>query len=183
MTVLKHQNQLLRRVAQLGVASQGHLGLRVYSRVAHRTAVGLLALGQKGLRSFSLDEKSMKRVGIALSCMLLFGSGAHAQLVVNGSGSSRSIDASGFPPGMQAAYRLMTQKCTRCHTIERIIESLQTGITPISRTAFNKQTSESVVVRMYLKPDSHLSKSDARAVLGLLNFLIDENERSVAEKR
>ncbi len=125
----------------------------------------------------------MKKTIIALTFVLLACATAYAQLNVVGSGSGVALDVSAYPPQMQAAYNLMTHKCTRCHTIERIIEAVQTGIAPITRIAFNKQTSESVVVRMYLKPDANLSKHEAKTVLDFLNFLLDERGRSVAEKK
>ncbi len=125
----------------------------------------------------------MRKTATIFILAFLIASVAYAQLTVIGSGGNMAIDTSGFPPGMQAAYNLMTHKCTRCHTLERIIESVRTGITPITRMAFNKQTSESVVVRMYLKPDANLSRREAKTVLDFLNFLLDTNTPSVAEKK
>jgi hypothetical protein len=91
------------------------------------------------------------------------------------------IDTSGFPPRMRTAYSLMAQKCSHCHSIERVITAVRTGVCPLSKTRFTKKTSESVVARMYLKPDSNMTKKEARTILELLNYLLDVNT-AVAEK-
>src|SRR6266487_2534783 len=95
----------------------------------------------------------MKKTCVMLVFALLVSTIAHAQLRVIGGGNAVGIETSGFSPQMREAYDLMVQKCSRCHTIERVIVAVQSGVCPLSKTRFNKKTSESIVVRMYLKPD------------------------------
>ncbi len=123
----------------------------------------------------------MKKTGIILVFALLCSVIAHAQLKVIARGNAVTIDTSGFPPTMRAAYSLMAQKCSRCHTLERIIVAVQSGVCPLSKTRFTKKTSESIVVRMYLKPESNITKKEAKTILDLLHYLLDENT-TVAEK-
>src|SRR6266480_1892586 len=123
----------------------------------------------------SVGSRTMKKASIILVFALLVSTIAHAQLRVIGRGNAVGIETSGFPPPMQEAYGLMAQKCSRCHTIERVIVAVQSGVCPLSKTRFTKKTSESIVVRMYLKPESNMTKQEAKTILDLLNFLIDEN--------
>lgn len=119
----------------------------------------------------------MKTVFTILAIGILYSATALAQLKVVGNGEAMSIDPSGFPPKMQAAYSLMQQKCGTCHTVERVIVSLQTGLCPLSKTSFNKDTAKSIVVRMFLKPESGMTRDDMRTIVGLLNFMIDEKAK------
>ena len=57
----------------------------------------------------------MRKLCLAMCCTLLISSVAYAQLNVIVQGDKLSIDPSGFPPQMQAAYNLMMQKCNQCH--------------------------------------------------------------------
>ena len=123
----------------------------------------------------------MKKTCVMLVFALLVSTIAHAQLRVIGGGNAVGIETSGFSPQMREAYDLMAQKCSRCHTIERVIVAVQSGVCPLSKTRFNKKTSESIVVRMYLKPESNMTKLEAKTILDFLNFLIDQNS-AVAEQ-
>lgn len=116
----------------------------------------------------------MRKTALFLAATFLFGTvPAFAQLKVLGSGDNIALDVSGFPPKMKQAYSLMSQKCTRCHTMERIIVSVQSGVCPITKMEFSKETIRNLVTRMYLKPESGLSRRDALTVAHFLNYLID----------
>jgi hypothetical protein len=123
----------------------------------------------------------MDKILIALTLTLIVSVAAYAQLTVTGQGDSLSIDTSGFPPQMQLSYKLMMQKCSQCHTIERVIIAVQTGVTPLSKTSFTKDTTRAIVKRMFLKPASTLTKKDVREIVLLLNYLLDLNMQ-VTEK-
>lgn len=123
----------------------------------------------------------MKKFCIIFTLALLCSAPSYAQLKVIGTGDNMSVDTSVFPPKMQAAYDLMTKKCGKCHTMERVIVSVQTGLCPFSKTSFTKDTAKSIVTRMLLKPESDMTRKDAKTILELLNFMLDEKLR-VAEK-
>src|SRR6266568_2055290 len=91
------------------------------------------------------------------------------------------IDTSAFPPQMREAYDLMTVKCTRCHSLERVIIAVQTGVCPVTKEGFSKKTTEHIVARMFVKPDSNMTKSEAREIMMLLNYMLDV-KTSVAEE-
>ncbi len=116
----------------------------------------------------------MKKICIVLACAFLVSVIVHAEVKVAVKGDAVSIDTSEFPPQMRTAYELMKQKCGKCHSIERIVVAAQTGICPLSKTSFTKETTRTVVTRMLLKPDSDMTKSDARTIVMLLNYLLDQ---------
>lgn len=106
---------------------------------------------------------------LALACALP----AHAKLKVTGSGDTLGIDTSGFPPEMTAAYKIMEVKCTKCHTLERSVIAIQTGIGPISGDIFDQNSTKAYGIKMLRKPDSDMTKDDVKTVVGLLNYLLD----------
>jgi Photosystem P840 reaction-centre cytochrome c-551 len=123
----------------------------------------------------------MKKISMLVLFVLVFSTTSYAQLKVIGKGENLSIDTSEFPPRMQAAYDLMKQKCSKCHTIERVIASVQTGVCLYSKTSFTKDTAKSIVARMFLKPDSNITRDDARTIVELLHFMLEQNA-DVAQK-
>jgi nitrate reductase cytochrome c-type subunit len=75
---------------------------------------------------------------------------------------------------MQSAYKLMQIKCTECHSLERVVSALQTGIAPTTFLEFNKKTAKDHTIKMVRKPNSKISQPDAKTITDLLYFLIDE---------
>ena len=107
---------------------------------------------------------------------------AHADVKIIVHGDTVTFDTSGFPPSMQKAYELMLVKCNQCHTIERIVASVQTGVCPLSKTTFSKETTKSLVTRMYLKDGANMTREDARSIILLLNYLLDQKVTVVEKK-
>ncbi len=70
-----------------------------------------------------------------------------------------TIDVSTFPPEMQEAYKLFAQKCSRCHTLAR----------PIN-TDMTTQEWKRYVKRMMNKPDSGISPKQGKAIYKFLKF-------------
>jgi hypothetical protein len=121
-----------------------------------------------------MPGSAMKTVCIALMFALFAGAVAYAELKVTIRRGNVSIDSSGFPPEMRAAYRLMMRKCSKCHSIERVVVSAQTGICTVSRTAFSKETTKAIVTRMYLKPESDMTRREALTIWKFLDYLLDQ---------
>jgi len=126
--------------------------------------------------------RTMKILCGVLVMVLLVGAVAHAEIKVFVRGDRLSIDATGFSPKMLKAYDLMMQKCNKCHSIERVVVSAQTGICSISKTSFTKETTRAIVTRMYLKPESDMTKSEARTIVLFLNYLLDQRVIIVERK-
>jgi len=119
----------------------------------------------------------MKRIFFTMIFCLLFAASSHAALKVIGSGDKLQLDASRFPPAMKSAYQLMQKKCTSCHTLERVVIALQTGITPTTLLEFNKKTAKDHCDKMIRKPNANISQQDAKTVTELLYYLIDESAK------
>ena len=116
----------------------------------------------------------MKKISLLLCCVLLTSVVAYGQLNVIVQGDNLIIDSTGYPPKMQSAYILMMQKCNQCHSIERIIIGVQSGICPLSKSAFTKETTTKIVTRMFLKENSNMTRENARDIVEFLNFLLEQ---------
>ena len=123
---------------------------------------------------------TVKIASIALMLTLFAGTAAHAGLKVVGNGETLAIDTTEFPPQMQKAYGVMAKRCSQCHTIERVIVAVRSGITPLSRSSFTKDSTKALVTRMLLKAGPSFDKNERRTIVLLLNYLLDQTK--VAEK-
>ncbi|MBI3667638.1 MAG: hypothetical protein HY236_15655 [Acidobacteria bacterium] len=74
------------------------------------------------------------------------------------------IDISAYPPEMQKAYRLFTDKCSKCHTIAR----------PIN-TTMTRAEWERYVKRMMHKPNSGIGEKQGKEIFEFV--LYDETNR------
>jgi hypothetical protein len=114
----------------------------------------------------------MKKVLVVASLLFLCSS-AHAGLKVVGKGDNMRLDPSNFSPVMKANYDIMKVKCVKCHTLERTVIALQTGIAPISGQPFDRAATKAYGVKMLRKPDSNMSKHEVKATVDLMNYLLD----------
>ena len=119
----------------------------------------------------------MKKVVLAVALICICSTVAHAALRVVGKGDAMRLDPSGFPPNMKASYEIMRVKCVKCHTLERTIVALQTGIAPISGQPFDRNATKAYGIKMLRKPDSNMNKQEVKAVVELMNYLLDLAER------
>jgi hypothetical protein len=69
------------------------------------------------------------------------------------------IDVSKYPPEQQKAYKLFTEKCSKCHTIAR----------PINTTMSREQW-EMYVKRMMHKPNSGISNNQGKEIFEFLTY-------------
>jgi cytochrome c5 len=74
------------------------------------------------------------------------------------------IDVSPYPAPQQAAYKLFSTKCSKCHTIARPINTLM-----------KRDEWERYVKRMMHKPNSGISDSQGKQIFDFLVF--DQAER------
>ncbi len=111
----------------------------------------------------------------ALSLML--SAPCYAGLKTTGSGDSMRLDSSDFSTDMKARYEIMKVKCVKCHSMERAIIALKTGVAPISGQLFDRSATKAYGIKMMRKPDSNMSREETLAVVELLNYLLDEAAR------
>jgi len=102
---------------------------------------------------------------------------AHAGLKVIGKGDATRLDSASFPPAMKANYEIMRVKCVKCHTLERTIVAIQTGVAPISGQPFDRSATKAYGVKMLRKPDSNMNKAEVKASVELMNYLLSEAEK------
>lgn len=102
---------------------------------------------------------------------------AAANLKTVGSGDAMNFDPSGFREDMKPKFEVMRVKCVKCHTMERTIVAIKTGVAPISGQPFDRSATKAYGVKMLRKPDSDMSKEQVKAVVELMNYLLDETER------
>lgn len=119
----------------------------------------------------------MKKVLLPLFILALAATSAHAGLKVVGKGDAMRLDPSAFPPAMKANYDIMKVKCVKCHTLERTIVAIQTGVAPISGQPFDRGATKNYGIKMLRKPDSNMNKAEVKASVDLMNYLLSEAEK------
>ena len=119
----------------------------------------------------------MKKILLVTLLICVCSTVANAKLKVIGKGDAMHLDPSGFPPAMKAKYDIMKVKCIKCHTLERTIVAIQTGIAPISGQPFDRSATKAYGIKMLRKPDSNMNKHDVKETVELMNYLLDEAGR------
>jgi hypothetical protein len=108
---------------------------------------------------------------------LILSSPCYAELIIIGSGDAMRLDPTGFSADMKARFEIMKVKCIKCHSMERTIVALKTGIAPLSGKLFDKSAMKADTIKMMRKPNSNMSQEDTQAVVELMNYLLDEAAR------
>jgi hypothetical protein len=119
----------------------------------------------------------MKGIVTVLAVVLMFATPCIAGLRVVGRGDAMTLDPSGFPPAMKANFDIMRVKCIKCHTLERTVVAITTGIAPITGQPFDRHATRAYGIKMLRKPDSNMNKQEVKMVVELMNYLLDEAAR------
>lgn len=119
----------------------------------------------------------MKKLLVTMLLLATSATAAHAGLKVIGKGDGMRLDPSAFPPAMKANYDIVRVKCVKCHTLERTIVAIQTGVAPISGQPFDRNATKAYGVKMLRKPDSNMTKPEVKACVDLMNYLLAEAEK------
>jgi hypothetical protein len=117
----------------------------------------------------------MKKLAVTLLLATSIANAAQAGMTVIGKGDDMRLDATLFPPEMKANYEIFRVRCAECHTLERTIVAIQTGVMPASGKPFNKASIKGYMVKMLRSSD--LTKAEVKSSLDLMNYLITENDR------
>jgi len=99
---------------------------------------------------------------------------ADARISAIGKGDKMNFDPAQIPADLKPAFQVMNVKCIQCHTQERTVISIQTGIAPVTGQPFDKQATKAYGIKMLRKPKSNMSRDEVRQVVSLMNYLIDE---------
>ena len=119
----------------------------------------------------------MKKFLVTMLLVVTSATAAQAGLKVVGKGDAMRLDPSAFPSAMKANYEIVRVKCVKCHTLERTIVAVQTGVAPISGQPFDRNATKAYGVKMLRKPDSNMTKPEVKASVDFLNYLLAETER------
>lgn len=98
----------------------------------------------------------------------------HAKIKAVGKGDKMNFDPAQIPADLKPAFEIMKVKCIQCHTQERTVIAIQTGIAPVTGQPFDKQATKAYGIKMLRKPKSNMSREEVKKVVDLMNFLIDE---------
>jgi len=98
----------------------------------------------------------------------------HAKIRAVGKGDKMNFDPSQIPADLRGAFEIMKVKCIQCHTQERTVIAIQTGIAPVTGQPFDKQATKAYGIKMLRKPKSNMTRDEVKQVVNLMNYLIDE---------
>ena len=124
----------------------------------------------------------MKRAILVTLALLIAIPAAQAGLKVVGKGEKdMRLDPSGFPPEMKKRYDVMAVKCANtnanCHGLGRAVESIVTGTGVNSKTPFDRAAAKQYGIKMMRKPESNFDKAQAKEIVELLYYLIEEAKK------
>ena len=114
------------------------------------------------------------RILVLLLSLLMCASFADAKIKPVGKGNNMNFDPAIIPPNMKPAFDVMNVKCKQCHSMERVVIAISTGVAPVTGQPFDKQATKSYGIKMLRKPKSNMSRDEIKQVIGLMNFLLDE---------
>jgi len=119
-------------------------------------------------------EKGMRIIAVLMAIFLVSGTVAHARVRTVGRGERMNFDPAMIPPNLKPAYDVMNTKCRQCHSLERVVVAISTGIAPVTGQPFDKQATKSYGIKMLRKPKSNMNREEIKQVISLMNFLLDE---------
>ena len=122
-------------------------------------------------------NRAFKSLFVAAALSLAASPLAAVDLKTVGSGDAMNFDPSGFREDMKPKFAVMTAKCFKCHTMERTIVAIKTGVAPISGQPFDRGATKAYGIKMLRKPDSDMNKEQVKAVVEVMNYLLDEVAR------
>ena len=112
-------------------------------------------------------------VGV-LMALVLVGTTCFAGVRTVGKGDSLNFDSSSIPSSMKASFDVMKVRCIKCHTMERTVVAITTGVAPITGQPFDRAATRAYGIKMLRKPDSNMNKQEVKVVVDLMNYLLDE---------
>jgi hypothetical protein len=99
---------------------------------------------------------------------------ANAAIKTVGRGETLNFDPSTIKTNQQANFAVLQTKCKKCHSLERTVVAIRSGVAPISGGVFDHSSVKRYGIKMLRKTDSNMSKDDVKAVNELLNSLLDD---------
>ena len=126
----------------------------------------------------------MRYLMIALAILLLqltmnpsYATDLH-RVKVLGSGNDVELDSRSIPPEMQPGYLAMKMHCVSCHGQERMITTLRTGISPVTREPYGEVDFRDKIIKIMRKPGADLDRDHAKALTDFFLFLLHKSRLS-----
>jgi hypothetical protein len=114
---------------------------------------------------------------LVVAALVMFSAPCFAGVKTVGRGDSMNFDTSSIPGSMKGSFDIMKIRCIKCHTMERTVVAITTGIAPITGQPFDRAATRAYGIKMLRKPDSNMNKQEVKVVVDLMNYLIDEAAR------
>jgi len=116
----------------------------------------------------------MKTSVSIMVALMLFSTPCFAVVKSIGKGDNMNFDPSSIPASMKASFDIMKVKCIKCHTMERTVIAITSGVAPITGQPFDRNATRAYGIKMLRKPDSNMNKQEVKVVVDLMNYLLDE---------
>jgi hypothetical protein len=116
----------------------------------------------------------MRRLLLLLTIICLTASVTEARIKTVGKGDKLNFDPAMIPPNWKPAFDILELRCIKCHSMERSVIAISTGIAPVTGQPFDKQATKSYGIKMLRKPKSGMNRDEVKQVIGLMNWLLDE---------
>ena len=104
------------------------------------------------------------------------------QLKIIGSGKSLDVSSDHFSDIQAQQYGVFKQRCSQCHEIARPLQAVETGISPVSHQTFGLKQIKRYVIKMMRKPNSGITKPEAKQIILFLRNLKEDVDKSAEKK-
>ena len=91
---------------------------------------------------------------------------------VIGSGNDVEFDSRTIPADMQKGYLAMKMFCLECHGQERMITTLKTGVSPVTKLPYKEAEFKDKIVKIMRSPKSNLDAGNAKILTDFFHYLI-----------
>ena len=115
-----------------------------------------------------------KTILVVTMALLMMSAVSHASVKIVGKEGFREFDSSDFPPDKKASYKIMKARCTQCHTLDRVVQSIVTGIASSSWQPFDQNAAKTYGDRVMRKANKNMTKEEVKSVVVLMQWLITE---------
>jgi len=125
----------------------------------------------------------MRKLIVAMvAAVMMTNVAAHASLPIIGEVGFREYDPSNFPPDKKLSYKTMKARCTKCHTMDRVVQAIGTGIAPNSWMPFDQDSAKAYGDSMMRKANESMTKDDIKSIVDLMQWLISVEREKYLRK-
>ena len=104
------------------------------------------------------------------------------QLKIIRSGKNLDVDPNHFNEAQTLQYGVFKQRCSQCHEISRPLQAVESGISPVSHQNFGLKEIKRYVIKMMRKPNSGITKPEAKQIILFLRNLKQDIDKSAEKK-